>query len=491
MKVHTITILGGGTAGFVSALILKKSFPKIDITVIRSKDIGIIGVGEGSTEHWTSFMEFIGIDVRTLIQKTDATFKSGIMFRNWGGEDYLQSIGDGFNITHNGYPYAYGYKISQNAEPKDLVSPLSWNSRSNIWFLGQETAQVQQYHFNTHKLNLFLEELSLDLGIHVVDDEVVNVITDADGIKELQGKLSNYHTDFYIDCTGFRRVLMNKLGCEWESYSSYLKMNSAIVFPLEFETDETIPMWTLAQGMDAGWMFRLPVWGRYGNGYIFDKNYITVDQAKVEVNNYFGREIDIVKHIEFDPGTLKETWIKNCVAIGLSASFIEPLEASSIGTSIQQAFLLAENIINYNETNIQEYNTDCNDILMNIRDFVILHYLGGRNDTEFWRDVQNIDIPKSLKTKLERWKTSLPSEKDFSKITDKILFSHFHFILIMHGLGLFDIDSIKYEYNLRVPKDKEEEISKILHENATAPYLTITHKTMLEALRTMRTWPNF
>lgn len=489
-KINKIAVVGGGTAGLVSALILKKSFPNIDITIIRSKDIGIIGVGEGSTEHWSDFMEFIGIDVRSVIQETDATFKSGIMFKNWGGPDYLQSIGDGFNLTNNGYPFVYANQISKNKSPEQLVSPLSWNSRSNIWFLGQETAQVQQYHFNTHKLNVFLENLSTSLGIHLIDDEIVSVDVDDNGINTLHGKARIYTSDFYIDCTGFRRLLMSKLGCEWESHSKYLKMKEALVFPIEFDQDETIPMWTLAQGMDAGWMFRLPVWGRYGNGYIYDSNYITAEQAKDEIDRYFGKDIEISKQIKFDPGALKECWIKNCVAIGLSASFVEPLEASSIGTSIQQAFLLAENLINYNKHNIKDYNRDCNDILTNIRDFVILHYLGNRSDTPFWKDMQTLELPETLKENVERWKHTLPAEKDFSKVTDRVLFSHFHYILIMHGLGLFDTDSIRYEYNMRVPVDKQQEAERLIHESATAPYITIPHKTMLEALRTMRTWPS-
>lgn len=489
MKVNTISIIGGGTAGFVSALILKKSFPSIDVTVIRSKDIGIIGVGEGSTEHWSEFMEFMGIDVRTLIRETDATFKSGIMFKGWGGPDYLQSIGDGFNVTYNGYPHMYGNKVSKNADPKELVSPLSWNSRANIWFLGQESCQVQQFHFNTHKLNQFLENLSLELGINVIDDEIILVDVDEKGIGTLHGKASSYNSDFYVDCTGFRRLLMNKLGCEWESYSKYLKMKSAIVFPTEEMSP--LPMWTTAQAMDYGWLFRIPVQGRTGNGYIFDSDYITKDDAHNEVNKLFGREVEIAKHITFDPGALKDVWIKNCVAIGLSASFVEPLEASSIGTSIQQAVLLAENIVNYSDLNIKEYNKDCRDILENIRDFVVLHYLGKRNDTQFWRDVQQLEIPESLKDKLDKWQYSLPSEKDFASVTEKVLFSHFHYILIMHGLNMFNIDNIKYEYNMRVPYDKQLEAEQLTDESNNAPYVTVPHKVMLEALSTMRTWPNF
>jgi tryptophan halogenase len=489
--VNSVAVVGGGTAGLVSALILKKSYPDIDIAVIRSKDIGIIGVGEGSTEHWSNFMDFIGIEFNDLIKNTDATFKSGIMFKNWGAPDYLQSIGDGFNLTHRGYPFVYGSQISKNCDPRDLVSPLAWNSRANIWFLGQpEARQVQQYHFNTHKLNSFLESLCLRFDVRLIDDEITNVnISDNGEISVLEGKSDKYDYDFYIDCTGFRRLLISKLGSEWKSYSKYLKMNSAIVFPTDIEED--IPMWTVAQGMNSGWMFRLPVWGRFGNGYIFNDAYITPEDAQKEVEELLGKEINVSKTIKFDPGALDCSWIKNCCAIGLSSSFVEPLEASSIGTSIQQAFLLSENIINYNDSSIKDYNQDVTDILENIRDFIVLHYLGGRDDTPFWKDIKNLEIPKSLKTKLDLWRNKLPSEKDFSKVTNKILFSHFHFILILHGLNLFNIESIEKEYKLTVPEDKRQQAEMIVREGATSPYTTIPHKTMLEVIRNIKTWPDF
>ena len=137
-KVEKIAIVGGGTAGLVTALILQKKFEDMSIDIIRSEKIGIIGVGEGSTEHWSEFMKFIGIDTRTLVRETDASFKSGIMFQDWGGKDFLQSIGDVMNMDEKGYPIVYANLIAKNVEPKDLVSPLSWNSQSNIWFIGKD-----------------------------------------------------------------------------------------------------------------------------------------------------------------------------------------------------------------------------------------------------------------------------------------------------------------------------------------------------------------
>ena len=340
-----ICVVGGGTAGFVAALILKKAYPSISIQIIESSKIGTIGVGEGSTEHWKEFMDYMGFNKAEMLTKSDATFKAGIMFKDWSKNDYLQTVEGAYNILAHDYPVLYGKLISDGRLPKDLVEDESWTG--NIFWTNDveeilSEFPVAQFHFNTVKLNDYLHEKAQSLGIKIVDDIIVDVVTDDNGIKSISSKENTYEADFFIDCTGFKRILLNKLGAEWESYSKYLKMNRAIVF--QTPDEDTYPMWTLAQAMKYGWMFRIPVWGRKGNGYIFDSNYISADEAQREVEEMLGEGIDVRKEISFDPGAVKNPWIKNCVAIGLSASFVEPLEATSIGTSIQQSFLLTDRI---------------------------------------------------------------------------------------------------------------------------------------------------
>lgn len=484
--VNKLAVVGGGTAGFVAALILKTKFPNMHIDVIRSSKIGIVGVGEGSTEHWTNFTDFVGLDYTTVVKECDATFKSGIMFKDWGKKDYLQSIGYGFNLKHQRYPYIYAHLISQGVDPKDLVSEHAWDSKVNTWFIGQEERKpVVQFHFNTNKLNEFLTKESINRGINVIDDEILDITFNQQGeIDTLLGQRQQYDYDFYIDSTGFSKFLISKLGAKWRSHGQYLKMKSAIVFPTE--PDEDIPMWTLSRAMDAGWLFRIPVWGRYGNGYIFDSDYITADQAKQEAEAYLGREIEIGKQINFDPGALDKCWIKNCCAIGLSASFVEPLEASSIGTSIQQAFLLAEKLTNYNDAVIKKYNESIESIIDNIRDFLVLHYITDKESSQFWKDLKTSQIPDSLADKLDMWRHKLPTAEDFNKESDFILFSEFHHILVLYGLGLIDHNSIKNEYMNYVHPDKQLEAQRIIDTEIKIRCQTIPHKTMLEVLRNIR-----
>ena len=301
-------------------------------------------------------------------------------------------------------------------------------------------------------------------------------------IEQLICENGTYVSDFFIDCTGFKRILINKLGAKWQSYSKYLKMKSAIVFPIG-DTEE-YNIWTTAQAMDYGWMFKIPVWGRSGNGYIFDSDYITPEQAKLEVEKFIGHEIDIGKHITFDPGALDKVWIKNCCAVGLSASFVEPLEATSIGTSIQQTFLLMHRLPNYDNNTIDKYNKDVSDILINIRDFVLLHYITKKQNTIFWHDVSKLELPDTLKNNLERWNKNLPIFDDFSDITGYRLFNSLNYLQIMAPLGLFDIEKIKEEYNMMNThiKNKSREILNNIKSEELSTY-TIGHKEFITRIR--------
>lgn len=484
-----IAVVGGGSAGLVAALILKTSFPSFQIDIVRSSKIGTIGVGEGSTEHWASFLDFIGIHPYTIVKHCDATFKSGIMFKDWGAQDYLHSVDGSLVADHLGSPFVYGAMIANNCPAKDLVSNSTWNSQvpyNRYIEVEPRDAIVTQYHFNTHKLNDYFTKVCEERGIHFYDDEIVDIELDTNTgeINKLYGNNSTYNYDFYIDCTGFAKILIEKMGAKWNSYSKYLKMKEAIVFPTP--GGDEIPYWTLAQALEYGWMFRIPVWDRTGNGYIFDSDYISADQAKVEIEKVLGHEIDVAKNIKFDPGALDKTWIKNVCAIGLSASFIEPLEASSIGTTIQQSFLLASRIVNYTPASIDRYNIEVQAILDNIRDFVAVHYITNRNDTDFWKDLKSIEIPDTLKANLEIWKHRLPIIEDLTSHTKRILFNEYNYAIVLHGIDHFNVDSIKKQYELLpdFAKDYAERmIREKIHNDNNLKY--VPHKLLIDVIRNL------
>tara|TARA_B100000085_G_scaffold232983_1_gene220298 strand:+ start:1911 stop:3380 length:1470 start_codon:yes stop_codon:yes gene_type:complete len=486
--INSITIVGGGTAGFVSALILQKTFgDKIKIRVVRSTKIGIIGVGEGSTEHWADFLGYIDVEHKDVIKECDATIKCGIMFRNWTTKDYIHNVAEPYDTRFSQKRLAYTKLMSEGRSIFEMVHPEMLINKVHKRHAENNTSPVNQYHFNTNKLNDFLTKLSIERGIDVIDDEINDVVLNENGeVDYLVGEKDNYNSEFYIDSTGFKRVIMSKLGAKWKSYEDYLKLNTAIVFPTGDK--DNYNTYTTATAMKYGWRFNIPVYGRHGNGYIFDGNYITADEAKKEVEEELGHQINVAKEIKFTPGALEKSWIKNCYAIGLSANFVEPLEATSIGTSISQAYLLANYLLNYDEDTIEFVNKQVNSIMDNIRDFVFLHYLTDRNDTKFWQDIKNIEMPDTLKEKMKLWKNRLPYAEDFSSQSDYCLFWDRNYILVMYGLGLINRDSLKqivektnkdFLLNLHdIIQTEEDKLEQSLQLNEF-----ISHKEYLEAIR--------
>ena len=458
-----IGIIGGGTAGLIASLILKKSCEKLNIEIIRSDKLGIIGVGEGSENTWNDFMSFVGIDPQDLIKNTDATFKFGVMFENWTKKPYFHSVDDNLLNMQN----SYGYMIKNKYSFADMTVPFLWNNKVGT------KSYPNQYHFNTFKLNTFLSNIAKSRGIKITNDEIKKVNTVENKIKSLVGEKKKYSFDFYIDCTGFKRLLISSLGAKWISYSKYLCMNSAIAFPTK-DTDEYNP-YTLARAMSAGWMWRIPTFGRWGNGYIFNDKYITETQAKKECEKYLGHSITIAKKIKFNPGRLDKSWINNCCALGLSSNFMEPMEASSIGTSIKQSFMLAEDILQYNDATINFYNKRLQIIIENIRDFIVLHYLCNKKDSVFWKD-KPFKIPDTLQKYLDIWKVRMPNKNDFQE--NKLLFYQSNFILILHGIGLISNKQLKH---LLYPSNISTDIKHLLFFYSTTP--VVSHKNYLKQIK--------
>lgn len=478
-----IIILGGGTAGLVTALILKHSYPGYAISIIKSSKIDTIGVGEGTTDHWSEFMRYCQISHSDIIKHCGATYKSGIMFKDWGNYNYLHSVENHFTEKYNGIPVTYGYLAATRCHPKEMVPEVLWESKVTLaenTLENIDTAPVNQYHFDTHLLVDFLEKLSKERGIEVIEDKILEIKKDGETIQELIGE-KNHTADFFIDCSGFSRKLINLLGAEWHSYKEYLQVDSAITFRTE---NEDYPMWTLAQALSSGWMFSIPVQNRKGNGYIYSSKHITKQEAQTEVEQFLGCPIDVTKHIQFEPGKLDKTWIGNCVAIGLSSSFIEPLEASSIGSTIQQAFLLSEYIYSYDKEDINKYNLKVDAIFENIKDFVFLHYVTNRDDSQFWQDQKNIKFPSQLKRNLDKWQTRLPTDKDFTETTDKVLFLASNFLIVLYSLGLLNERAIKKQLsylpsNILMNSKQELENMKLAIHNTPK----ISHDTVIRLIR--------
>ena len=446
---HTrIVIIGSGTAGLITALYLNK-IDNCSVKVIESSQIGIIGVGEGATEHWKNdLMNDLMITDSELIRETGATFKFGIKFENWNGdnENYFQSIwGHLGQKTPEGLPFNILYRIIKSEIPEHIVQE---SIRKSIHY--KPFDDISQFHFDTYKLNDFLKDKCKEKQIQFIDDIIEDVKIDEDGYIELLiGRERSHSGDFFVDCSGFKRVLSNKYNIGWNSYSKYLSMNRAFAFPTEAE--KTFNSYTISRSLKNGWYWKIPTQERVGNGYVYSDKYCDFEDAKQEIEEMLGRGIDVAKSFEFDAGHLEKTWHKNFVSIGLSGFFIEPLEASSIGTTIKQALSLSNLIVLWDRNNTyieDKYNSKMTELYENILLFVKLHYITKRNDTEFWQNEQDMPVPDKLNQIIDIMRENFTNEHMFD-YHHGLLFGDFNFAMVMAGLGLFDKQKLLDVYNLQ------------------------------------------
>jgi len=450
MVVRTVTrrivVVGSGTAGLINALLLRRAFPDDRITVVSSSDIGIVGVGEGSTEHWRWFMDVCEIPVAELLVRTSATHKLGIRFKDWTTHtpDYFHSISTTFPMNPFGAMLLYN---GLNADGKLLTQSIS--SRSLVE--GRVSADrphdsVNQFHFDTFKLNEYFVALCVARNIQMVEGTVSSVNTSpTDGWVEsvVLGDGSTVEGDFFLDATGFRRVLCSAVGnTRWVGYEDYLPMNSAIAFPTPHPEDRRIWSFTWARAMRNGWSWEIPTQERRGNGYVFSDAFTTEDEAVAEMSALVGMDVEPARTFRFRSGYLRDQWTKNVVAVGLASSFVEPLEATSIGSTIQQARSLCLNLATFRrgDTAIPaRHNGDMALMMENILAMIFLHYMTDRTDTEFWASRAATKPPVLLAELLELWRERPPTERDVPTNGFE-MFHAPHFWHVAQGQGLIPRD---------------------------------------------------
>lgn len=439
-----ICVVGGGTAGLIAALCLRKKLPLADISIVESSAIGIIGVGEGSTEHWRMFCKAVDIDMDDIVANTDATHKQGIYFENWTKVNprYFHSIG--YMEKVDGLIPVYEYLNSEGklltnslAHPEFINNYVTMNKESSI------SGTVNQYHFDTFKLNVYMHSIAEKRGIKVFDDVVKTVnLNPEDGyVDSVVGEKETYFADFWIDATGFAQVLSKSIGdSKWVSASDFLPLNRAIPFPTGPDPSGEIRPYTRARAASSGWIWEIPTQKRRGNGYVFSEEHISVEDACREIKEIVGVELDSPRVIKFEAGHFDKMWTKNCVAIGLCGSFVEPLEATSISTAIQQALLLSTFLPTFergNEAMQKRYNRMMDEFHQNLISMIALHYVSDRDDSKFWEDCKKLEKPEYLNNLLELWKERPPNFTDLT-LNGYELFQTAHFWHVAQGQGLID-----------------------------------------------------
>jgi len=455
-----IAVVGGGTAGWLAAMMLKKAAgneQSLKISVLESPNIPTVGVGEGSTSVFRQVLLDLGIDELEFLRETGATFKFGIKHASWrkDGKSYYGPIDDPNSLSElpEGLPsnWLHHAQIAQGKKVADshLFTQLMRRRKSAFGKKGGRTIPVSPYHYAYHfdqaRLGRFLANKAT--GIE-------HVRTEVEGLKRNNetghitalccSENQMLPVDFVLDCTGFHRAITNELSREWVSYSKLLPLNKAMPFWIAHDEDKDIPNYTLAKALKSGWMWGIPVQDRMGCGYVFSDAHTTAELAQQEIEETLKQDIQVRNVINIQAGRLGKAWIGNCIALGLAQSFLEPLEATSIhGTLVQLLFLLQQHsprdlVHSVSDENISSYNQTVARQIDDFAEFINLHYAGGRVDSPFWKAINDAGSPsENQKERLKHWQTQALTRADFQSLPYGL--PHVEeqlYVPVLDGLGL-------------------------------------------------------
>ena len=421
-SLRTIVIVGGGTAGWMTAAalgrFLKDSYCKV--ILIESEQIGTVGVGEATIPQILVYNRSLGIDEDDFLKSTQGTFKLGIEFVNWGrqGDSYLHAFGEvGRNMESLPfYHFWYKYHALQQAGPLGRYTLNTLAAEQNKFMRSVDAGDsplsniAYAYQFDATAYAAYLRKYAEHCGVERIEGKVEHTRLTLDnghiaavgleGGREIEG-------DFFIDCSGFRGLLIDKaMNVGFEDWSHWLPCNRAWTAPSK--RLDPLPPYTRATAHGAGWQWRIPLQHRTGNGHVFAADFISEDRARSTLLEHMdGEPLRDPRMLKFTTGKRKVFWERNCLAIGLSAGFLEPLESTSIHLA-QSAIarfmslfprreMSAPDIAVFNKQSHFEYDR--------IRDFIIMHYhVTERDDTEFWRYCRSMAIPDSLAQKLDQYR---------------------------------------------------------------------------------------
>jgi tryptophan halogenase len=446
--IEKIVILGGGTAGWLAAATIGNIFKntQMKIELIESDDIGIVGVGEATIPPIITILESLGIDLVDFIKETQASFKLGIKFEDWGvvGDSYFHPFGtlgqsiDGFDF----YQCWLKCKADNDKTPLMAHSPESVLAEQGKFFLPHKAVNTPlsrafyALHLDSSLAGKYLRKFAQNIGVIRTEGMVDQVNLHPNGnISNLMLKDGQQIAgDFFIDCSGFHGKLIEKtLNTGYESWAEYLPCNKAVT--VQTKSVGPTPPFTTSTAKEAGWMWHIPLQHRTGNGYVYCDKYISDEQAKQTLlASVEGEVITEPRIIPFTTGMRKKSWVKNCLSLGLAQGFIEPLESTAIhlvSKSIAH-FIRLFPTKNTNSALINQFNQNVRADYEEIRDFLVLHYCKtSRTDSEFWRWCKNMELPETLEQKLNLFKAS-----GALNIKDEELFRPTSWYAVLEGLAV-------------------------------------------------------
>ena len=481
-QIQNIIIVGGGTAGWITAAKLAKKLTTSDehsikVTVVESPDIPTIGVGEGTWPTMRKTLLDLGIDEAKFMAYCQATFKQGTRFVNWKHEadngvnnhyyHTFSSIFDpaDFNLApywlagHAGESKTFAEAVSAQGATCDLgLAP------KRITDLPYDGTLSYAYHLDAGKFADFLTEYATnELSVDLVKANVKSINQHENGdIKSLELDTGTFiEGDFFVDCTGFRSMLLGQtLGTKFKSVSDTLLTDTAVAIQVPYDSEETpIPCQTNSVAQDAGWIWDISLFNRRGTGHVFSSNHMSVEQAEQTLRNYIGEGHESLEArvLKINVGYREDFWRNNCVAIGLSAAFVEPLEASAIflieagGNMLADMFPRTKSAMKYAA---KQYNESFHYRWQKTIEFIKLHYFLSRRTSAFWQDNRQLStVPEALQEKVEFWQHQAVSKYEFSNSFEP--FPHESYQYVLYGMDYKELDKSSFKELPDVMKAKQ------------------------------------
>ena len=455
-SIRKIVIVGGGTAGWMTAMIFANAFiPKgIEIEVLESPTVGIIGVGEGSTPWLRGFFDSLGIEESEWMPACNATYKCGITFDGWstkpGFESYFHpfaSMLDNLTMTqfvHNAQARVNGRDVCAHPNRFFIAAYLSERNLApkpeptfpfDVWY---------GYHFDAVLLGQYLHKKAVERGVRYrqchITDPLLNASGDIESVSIKDG--DPIAADIFVDCTGFAGLLIQKaLNTPFISFSNNLFNDAAVAMPTPIGDD--IPSQTISTALNNGWRWKIPLTSRYGNGYVYSSSFCSADEAERELRESLGAlDSDTpARHLKMRIGRVTKHWNRNCLAVGLAQGFIEPLEATAL-LFIQRTaahFVEAIEAGDLSDAAHDRFNARINEHFEGTRDYIVTHYkTNTRRDTEYWRaNAANTDLSDSLRQLYGLWMSGRSIAPDVGRQAIGKGYPVFSWYCIMCGMGIF------------------------------------------------------
>jgi len=479
MDINHTLIIGGGTAGWLSAAILATELRSnqhngVKITLVESPDIPILGVGEGTWPNLRATLKKIGVSESDFITQCDATFKQGAKFVNWrkSSTNTPHSYYHPLNtVNHSSYNFSLApYWLQQDQStrlPYDLA--VSTQPRLCNQGLGPKPitmaeyngAQEYAYHLDASKFAKFLKKHCVEkLGIHFISANVTSIALDSDEyidhVTTDHEDHQSIHADFFIDCSGAKGLIIKQTyNIGWNNIDDIIFNDTALAVQVPYTDENTkVKTHTLATAQEAGWIWDIGLRHRRGVGHVYSSKYISDEAAKAQLIDYIGEDYSddlMIRKIKLNHGYHTKFWHKNSVAIGMSAGFIEPLEASAIFLFDAAANMIASQFPRHREA--LSYCEDSFNQHFTVRmersiEFIKLHYcISDRTDTPYWRDNCAIaSIPKRLQQRLAFWKNQPPTKYDFDNAWEP--FNLDSYLYVLYGMNYnTDLTQIQAKYN--------------------------------------------